>query len=149
MIVSEKQILFGGFKFPILDGLEYLTDENKSNTDFMFINGPGDSFSMYFEKDFPIFTVPERTERDYGLFELKRRDKTIRFFCPERRENLSSVVWYFFVEYYDESGGSCVLTGQVRVKLDMPSFIQARKKPGFIDVLERVKPVRLSDNYII
>ena len=52
-------------------------------------------------------------------------------------------------EYYDESGGSCVLPGQVRVKLDMPSFIQAREKPGFIDVLERVKPIRLSDNYII
>ena len=145
----ETIVLFDEFEVPKIKGLEYLVNDSLVSSDYMFINELKDGFSMYFEKDFPIFTVPERTERDYGLFELKRRDKTIRFFCPERRENLSSVVWYFFVEYYDESGGSCVLPGQVRVTLDMPSFIQAREKPGFIDVLERVKPVRLSDNYII
>ena len=137
--MSEKQILFGGFKFPILDGLEYLTDENKSNTDFMFINGPGDSFSMYFEKGFPIFSVPESSERPYCLFEIKRPERLIKFFCPEKLPNLNSVVWYFYVELFDEQGIAHSLPGQVRLGVDDLYYKLSRGKPKFIEVLENVR----------
>ena len=88
--MTEKRILFGKFEFPVEKGLEYLVNENIPETDFLFINEPHDTFSMMFEKDFPIFTVPEHTDRDYCLFELKRSERVIKFFCPEKHEKLDS-----------------------------------------------------------
>ena len=67
--MAEKTISFGEFLFPVEKGLEYLVNEQLPETDFLLINEPGDAFSMTFEKDFPIFTVPDNTERDYCLFE--------------------------------------------------------------------------------
>ena len=80
--MTGKVIFFDEFKIPIVDGLEYLVDEQKQETDFLFINEPNESFSMYFERGFPLFTVPQNSERNYGLFELKRQGRIIKFFCP-------------------------------------------------------------------
>lgn len=135
----EKPIVFEQFEFPRLSGLKYIINEDISDTDFLFVNDQGDNFSMYFEKGFPIFTVPEKSERDYGLFELKRQGRIIKFFCPEKRDNLKSVVWYFYVEITDDGGEKHVLPGQVRVSMDVPVLIQAVDKPRFIEVLEQVK----------
>ena len=135
----EKPIVFEQFEFPRLSGLKYIVNEDISDTDFLFVNDQGDNFSMYFEKGFPIFTVPEKSERDYGLFELKRQGRIIKFFCPEKRDNLKSVVWYFYVEITDDGGEKHVLPGQVRVSFDVPALIQAADKPRFIEVLEQVK----------
>lgn len=135
----EKPIVFEKFEFPRLSGLEYIVNEDISDTDFLFVNDHGDNFSMYFEKGFPIFTVPEKSERDYGLFELKRQGRIIKFFCPEKHDNLKSVVWYFYVEITDDGGEKHVLPGQVRVSMDVPALIQAVDKPRFIEVLEQVK----------
>ena len=66
--MTEKRILFGKFEFPVEKGLEYLVNENIPETDFLLINEPHDAFSIIIEKDFPIFTVPEHSERDYFLF---------------------------------------------------------------------------------
>lgn len=136
--MTDKCVLFGEFDIPVLSGLEYLVNEDTPNTDFLFVNDSADSFSMYFEKDFPIFTVPEKTDRDYGLFELKRQDRIIKFFCPEKRENLGSAVWYFYLEMLGSDGKTYVLPGQVRVSFDVPAIIQPTGKPKFFDVLERV-----------
>ena len=116
--MTDKRILFGKFEFPVEKGLEYLVNENLPETDFLLINEPHDVFSMIFEKDFPIFTVPKNSERDYFLFEQKRQDRVIRFFCPEKHENLDSAVWYFYMELYDENGEAHILPGQVRVEFD-------------------------------
>lgn len=137
--MTEKRVLFDRFEIPVMHGLEYLSNEDESTTDFLFINEPGESFSMYFERGFPVFTVPENTERDYGLFELKRQGKIIRFFCPEKRENLRSVVWYFYIELSDGEGAKHILPGQVRVSFDVPAILQAANKPKFIEVLEGVQ----------
>lgn len=137
--MTERRILFGKFEFPVEKGLEYLVNENLPETDFLCINEPHDTFSMMFEKDFPIFTVPESSERDYLLFELKRSERVIKFFCPEKHENLDSAVWYFCMELYDESGGVHLLPGQVRVEFDGDFIRQAKGKPKFIELLEGVK----------
>ena len=137
--MAEKTISFGKFLFPVERGLEYLVNEQLPETDFLLINEPGDAFSMTFEKDFPIFTVPDNTERDYCLFELKRRERTIRFFCPERRENLDTAVWYFYVELLDGKGEVHTLPGQVRVEFDGTGIRKARGKPKFVELLEHVK----------
>lgn len=137
--MTDKSILFGRFEFPVENGLEYLVNENVPETDFLLINEPSDAFSMTFEKDFPIFTVPEKTERDYCLFELKRPNRVIKFFCPEKRENLDAAVWYFYMELYDENGEAHTLPGQVRVEFDGSSIRQVNGKPKFIEVLEHVK----------
>jgi len=137
--VTDKRILFGKFEFTVEKGLEYLINENVPETDFLLINEPGESFSMTFEKDFPIFTVPENSERGYCLFELKRQNRVIRFFCPEKHENLDSAVWYFYVELYDERGEAHTLPGQVRVEFDGDFIRQAKGKPKFIELLEGVK----------
>ena len=137
--MTEKRILFGKFEFPMEKGLEYLVNENLPETDFILINEPSDSFSMTFEKDFPIFTVPENSERNYLLFELKRDGRLIKFFCPEKHKNLDSAVWYFYMDMVDENGETHTLPGQVRVEFDGDILRQAKGKPKFIEVLERIK----------
>ena len=137
--MTEKTISFGKFLFPVERGLEYLVNEQLPETDFLLINEPGDAFSMTFENDFPIFTVPDNTERDYCLFELKRSDRVIKFFCPERYKNLDSVVWYFYMELYDENGAVHPLPGQVMVEFDGNHIRQAKGKPRFIEILEGIK----------
>ena len=137
--MTDKRILFGEFEFPVEKGLEYLINENVPETDFLLINEPHDTFSMTFEKDFPIFTVPKNSDRDYFLFEQKRKDRVIKFFCPEKHENLDSVVWYFYVELFDEQGVAHGLPGQVRVEFDGNILRQAKGKPKFIELLEGVK----------
>ena len=137
--MAEKTISFGKFLFPVERGLEYLVNEQLPETDFLLINEPGDAFSMTFEKDFPIFTVPDNTERDYCLFELKRKERTIKFFCPEKRENLDTAVWYFCVELLDGKGEVHTLPGQVRVGFDGEYLRRRKGKPKFIELLEEVK----------
>ena len=137
--MTDKRILFGEFEFPVEKGLEYLINENVPETDFLLINEPHDTFSMTFEKDFPIFTVPKNSDRDYFLFEQKRKDRVIKFFCPEKHENLDSAVWYFFMELYDENGEAHTLPGQVRVEFDGNIIRQTKGKPKFIELLEGVK----------
>ena len=137
--MTEKRILFGKFEFPVEKGLEYLINENVPETDFLLINEPHDTFSMTFEKDFPIFTVPKNSDRDYFLFEQKRKDRVIKFFCPEKHENLDSAVWYFCMELYDERGEAHTLPGQVRVEFDGNILRQTKGKPKFIELLEGVK----------
>ena len=137
--MTDKRILFGDFEFPRTNGLKYLLNEELLVTDYLFVNEPHDSFSMYFENGFPIFTVPENSERPYCLFEMKRSDRMIKFFCPEKHPNLDSVVWYFYVEVFDEQGVAHGLPGQVRVGMrDFRSEL-AKGKPKFIEVLEGVK----------
>ena len=137
--MTDKRILFGEFEFPVEKGLEYLINENVPETDFLLINEPHDTFSMTFEKDFPIFTVPKNSDRDYFLFEQKRKDRVIKFFCPEKNENLDLAVWYFFMELYDERGEAHTLPGQVRVEFDGNCIRHAKGKPKFIELLEGVK----------
>ena len=137
--MTEKRIMFDGFEFPIIKGLEYLINENVPETDFLLINEPSTDFSLMFEKGFPIFKVPENSERDYCLFELKRRDRVIKFFCPEKHKNLDSAVWYFYMELLDEIGEAHTLPGQVRVEFDGNRIRQAKGKPQFIEILEGIK----------
>ena len=136
--MTDKRILFGDFEFPRTNGLDYLLDEKKPVTDYLFVNEPRDYFSMYFENGFPIFTVPENSERSYCLFELKRPGRRIKFFCPEKHPNLDSVVWYFYVEVFDEQGVAHGLPGQIRVGLDEFQAKLAKGKPKFIEVLENI-----------
>ena len=137
--MTEKTISFGEFVFPMEKGLQYLVNENLPETDFLCINEPHDTFSIMFEKDFPIFTVPKNSDRDYLLFELKQSDRAIKFFCPEKHKNLDSAVWYFYMELFDESGEAHTLPGQVRVEFDGNILRQVKGKPQFIEVLEQVK----------
>lgn len=136
--MTDKRILFGDFEFPRTNGLKYLLNEELLVTDYLFVNESHDSFSMYFENGFPIFTVPENSERPYCLFEMKRSDRRIKFFCPERHKNLDTAVWYFYVEVLDEKGVAHGLPGQVRVGMrDFRSEL-AKGKPKFIEVLENI-----------
>ena len=122
-----------------MSGLEYLLNEEKSVTDYLFVNGPHDDFSMYFENGFPTFIVPENSERPYLLFEVKHPDRVIKFFCPEKHKNLDDVVWYFYLELFDERGIKHRLPGQVRVRKKDP-FLRTMgiEKPKFLEILEKV-----------
>ncbi len=136
--MTDKRILFGEFEFPRIRGLDYLLDEEKPVTDYLFVNEPHERFSMYFEEGFPIFAVPENSERPYCLFEMKSAGRKIKFFCPEKHKNIDTVVWYFYVELLDERGVAHGLPGQVRVGMrDFQSEL-AKGKPKFIEVLENI-----------
>ena len=134
----RKKIRFGNFEIPRMRGLEYLLDERKPVTDYLFVNEPNELFSMYFENDFPVFSVPENTDRPYCLFEMKQPDRTIRFFCPARHKNLTTVVWYFYMEILDEDGVAYGLPGQVTVEIDAPEIHAGTGKPRFVEVLEEI-----------
>ena len=105
----------------------------------MFVNDPRERFSMYFEKDFPVFFVPDSQDRSYCLFEIKRPQRRIRFFCPEKRTHLREVVWYFYVEMLDGGGKAHGLPGQVRVNFQDDFFTYVRGRPKFLDVLEQIE----------
>lgn len=137
--MAGKQIYFDRFEIPRMRGLRYLMDENKAVTDYLFIGDRRGGFSMYFESNFPIFTVPKSSERPYCLFEIKNLDRSIRFFCPERLKNLDSVIWYFYLEIYDENGVAYGLPGQVRIGANEPCIRMTKGKPKFVEVLEQVK----------
>lgn len=137
--MTGEKILFDKFVFPIMKGLEYLRDEENSVTDYLFVNRPDDSFSMYFENGMERFRPPDDSmERGYCFFELKRPNRKISFFCPERQGNLPSAMWYFYVELRDGQGRAHGLPGQVRVMLDAPCLRVLQPKPLFLEVLETV-----------
>ena len=142
--MTDKRILFGNFEFPRVSGFEYLFDEKKPITDYLFVNEPHEKFSMYFENDFPVFKVPENSERSYCLFEIKSPGRKIKFFCPEKHANLDTVVWYFYVELFDLDGTPYGLPGQVRVDTNDPYVRMMKGKPPFLEILETVK---LNKNY--
>jgi hypothetical protein len=142
--VTDKRILFGNFEFPRVSGFEYLFDEKKPITDYLFVNEPHEKFSMYFENGFPIFEVPKNSERSYCLFEIKSPGRKIKFFCPEKHANLDTVVWYFYVELFDSDGTPYGLPGQVRVDTNDPYVRMMKGKPPFLEILETVK---LNKNY--
>ena len=104
-----------------------------------FINEEHDNFSMHFEKGFPVFNIPKNLERNYCLFELKRKNRIIKFFCPEKQKNIDSAVWYFYVELIDDLGNTHILPGQVRVEYEDAYYLQIRGIPKFIEILEKVK----------
>lgn len=137
--MTAKQILFGSFEFQRIRGLEYWMDENKPVTDSLLVNQPHKGFFMYFEKDFPAFTVPENSTPPYCLFEMKRPDRVIKFFCPETHQTLDSAIWYFYTELFDEHGTAHGLLGQVCVRTDPPFLRHTRDKPLFIRILEQIK----------
>lgn len=142
--MTDKRILFGNFEFPRVSGFEYLFDEKKPITDYLFVNEPHEKFSMYFENGFPIFEVPKNSERSYCLFEIKSPGRKIKFFCPEKHANLDTVVWYFYVELFDSDGTPYGLPGQVRVDTNDPYVRMMKGKPPFLEILETVK---LNKNY--
>ena len=135
----EKNILFDKYEFPIIKGLDYLINKEDVNSDYLFINEEHDNFSMHFEKGFPVFVIPEKLERNYLSFELKRENRIIKFFCPEKQKNINSVVWYFYVEFINELGSKHILPGQVRVECEETNNFQLKGIPKFIEILEKVK----------
>lgn len=137
--MTDKRILFGDFEFPRANGLEYLLNEEQPVTDYLFVNEPHEDFSMYFEDGFPIFKVPENSEWPYRLFEIRRSDRTIKFFCPEKHSRLDSAVWYFYVELLDENGAAHGLPGQIRVGINRLYSEMAKGKPRFIEILENIR----------
>lgn len=135
----ERNILFDKYEFPIIKGLDYLINKEDIKSDYLFINEEHDSFSMHFEKGFPVFKIPKNLERNYCFFELKRQNRIIKFFCPEKQKNLDSVIWYFYVELIDELGQTHILPGQVRVEYEETYNLQLKGIPKFIEILEKVK----------
>ena len=135
----EKHIRFGRFSIPRLNGLKYLQNEETSETDYLFVNEPRGEFSMYFEKNFPRFSVPDQSDRDYCLFQIKRTNKTIHLFCPERHRRLRSVVWYFSVELFGEDGERYCLPGQVRVNTESRKAQEIKHQTTLLSILEQIQ----------
>ena len=135
--MPEKSIIFDQFEFPIIDGLNYLMNEQIPDSDYLFVNEPNDYFSIYFEKNFPVFKVPDKLERDYCLFQIKKSNRIIKFFCPEKQKKINNVVWYFYVELTDNTGQLHILPGQVRVVYDNKDFL-LKKMDSIIHILEQV-----------
>ena len=141
MQVVHGKVLFDSFEFPVIRGLDYLMDEENPTTDYLFINEPHKKFSMYFERGQKPFEVTDKgaTDKEYCLFQFKRPNRTIHFYCPERMPDRESVMWYFYVEIFDENGNPHILPGQMRVVLADGCLRMAGGKTQFIEILEQVK----------
>lgn len=143
--MTDKKINFGKFEFPKVNGLEYLLNENEKDTDYLFVNDLRDEFSIYFEKDFPKFTLPKDSEKSYCLFEYKLPKRVIKFFCPERQQKGDSTMLYFYVDIIDDGGKAYTLPGQIMLNHITRCFRFMKRKPKFIEVLEQIK---LTNNYV-
>ena len=141
MQVVHGKVLFDRFEFPVIRGLDYLMDEENPSTDYLFINEPRERFSMYFERGQKPFEVMENgaTDKEYCLFQMRRPNRTIHFYCPERLPDRESVMWYFYVEIFDGNGRSHVLPGQMRVVLADGCLRMSGGKAKFIEILENVQ----------
>ncbi|MBQ8213894.1 MAG: hypothetical protein IJZ80_07790 [Clostridia bacterium] len=137
----QGKVLFDRFEFPVIRGLDYLMDEENPSTDYLFINEPRERFSMYFERGQKPFEVMENgaTDKEYCLFQMRRPNRTIHFYCPERLPDRESVMWYFYVEIFDGNGRSHVLPGQMRVVLADGCLRMSGGKEKFIEILENVQ----------
>lgn len=137
----EKRVLFDRFEFPVIRGLNYLMDDKSPTSDYLFINDPHEKFSMYFEVGQKHFNVTEKGEKenDYCLFQIKRTNRTIHFYCPERLPNRESVMWYFYVEILDENGELQILPGQIRLSFPKGCIKITERKSPFIKILEQVE----------
>jgi len=135
------KILFDSFAFPVIRGLDYLMDEENPTTDYLFINEPHERFSMYFERGQKPFEVSDgdTAEKEYCLFRMKRPNRIIHFYCPERMPDRESVMWYFYVEIFDGKGNTHVLPGQIRVVLADSCMRLAEGRERFIEILETVQ----------
>ena len=134
-------VLFDRFEIPVRRGLDYLMDEENQATDYLFINEPHGKFSMYFERGQKPFEVTDRSTADheYCLFQMRRPDRTIHFYCPERLPDRESVMWYFYVEIFDENRNAYILPGQIRLVPAHGCLRMADQKTQFIEVLEQVR----------
>lgn len=139
--MHEKRVLFDRFEFPVIKGLDYLLNEESQASDYLFINEPHDKFSMYFEVGQKPFSLSETAteNKDYCLLELNRKNRKICFYCPERVSNRESVMWYFYVELFDENGVSHCLPGQIRLAYSRGCLRIAEERTQFIEVLEQVR----------
>ena len=138
--MTRKRVKLGEFEVPIPKGHHRITDRDET-TDYLFINGPHETFSMYFERGQKPFEIKDRAEKDgeYCLFQMKRPNRTIHFYCPERLPDRESVMWYFYVEIFDEKGKVHVLPGQIRVVHAGGCLRMADGKTKFIEILENVQ----------
>ena len=142
---AESPVDLSGAEFEFYMGSTTYADMPAVNMDHVFYQGKADIGTVpqwlvsVFGGAYIIFKVPENSERDYCLLELKRSDRVIKFFCPEKHKNLDTAVWYFYMELYDECGEAHTLPGQVRVEFDGNILRQAKGKPKFIEILEQVK----------
>ena len=135
----EKNVLFDKYEFPLIKGYEYLINSDNLNSDYLFINEEHNKFSIHFEKDFPMFTIPKNLERNYCFLELKRSNRIINFFCPEKQENLDSVIWYFYIEITDSHQQTHILPGQIRVELKEKNNSNIKLISKLIEIFEKVK----------
>lgn len=137
----EKHVLFDRFEFPVIKGLSYLLDEESPTSDYLFINEPHNKFSMYFETGQKPFSISETAteNQEYCLLELNRKNRKICFYCPERPQNRESVMWYFYVELFDDNGNACILPGQIRMAFSKGCMRIAEQHSRFVTILEQVK----------
>ncbi len=137
--MRERYIRFGRFLIPRLNEFKYLQSEECTDNDFLFVNEPHGAFSIYFEEGFPRFLVPDRSDRDYCLLEVKRPNKMIRLFCPARHRRLCSVIWYFYVELFDENGEQYCLPGQMCVNTEDNIEREIKHQTVLLTVLEQIQ----------
>ena len=140
--MGYERVLYDRYEIPVIEGYEYLFDEKKPVTDYIFINEPPDGFSIYLEKGVKPFTehleLYRKGDRTFKLVTVKLADRNIHFICFESNPNRDAVVWYFYIELFDKQGDTHILPGQVRVVLSDGSPPILDGNTPFIKILEQI-----------
>lgn len=117
-MLPEKRVTFEHYSFPMIPGLIYEKDGNDHSGHLLFIDDPGERFSISFESGMGCIDlrVAEIGRRDFASVELALEHLKIHLCYPVQDSGNRSSMGYFHVEMWDKTGRVHVLPGQMRIE---------------------------------
>ena len=113
---QDNRIRFEQYSFPVLPGLVYKKDGNKSIGELLFIDDSRDRFLISFESGMPCLDMRmrERSGQEVHWQEHIFGQLTLHLCCPIRGGGGN--VGYFHAELTDADGVVHILPGQMRLE---------------------------------
>lgn len=139
MLLNRKRIKLGDFDVHVPKGHEQIIDSD-ATTKYLFINGPRDIYTVYFDSTMPFYT--DRIIKDYVegcKLELKLNDRKISFFYSADSFNKNNGLWYFNIDFFNENKEIMTLPGQVIINSKEFFRKVIHGKLPFVQILEKIK----------
>ena len=137
--MTIRQVRFGEFQVPLPRGHQRITDRDET-TEYLFINAPRNIYTVYFDSGMPLYSESILSGATEGsTLELKLTDRRIVFFCPSGGSDRGDGLWYFNIEFAEESGKIPILSGQIMVNSDEVYRRTVGGKLPFLEILEKIR----------
>ena len=137
--MKRKRINLDDFDVPVPKGHEQIIDSD-ATTKYLFINGPRDIYTLYFDSTMPVYTDRVIKDCDEGCkLEIKVNDRKIIFYYPIDTYDWNEGLWYFNIDFLNKNNELMTLPGQVIINSkEVFKKVICGKLP-FIQILEKIK----------